>query len=97
MERALVPVAARGHHGWMTDPTVLPVRGEVVVDARGGGRALRVSWHPEHGVVVLSVWRGALCIATVQVEQAEVPHLVDVLVRGLAFAAEAPAQRPATG
>ena len=81
----------------MTDPTVLPVRGEVVVDARGGGRALRVSWHPEHGVVVLSVWRGAVCVGTVQVVQADVPHLVDVLVRGLAAGGEPPVERPAAG
>ena len=81
----------------VTDPTVLPVRGEVVVDARGGGRALRVSWHPEHGVVVLSVWRGNACVGTVQVETADVPHLVDVLVRGLAAGVDPPAERPAAG
>lgn len=81
----------------MTDRTVLPVRGEVVLDARGGDRALRVSWHPEHGVVVLSIWRGATCVATMQVEQAEVPHLVDVLVRGLAASAAAPAERAVAG
>ena len=83
----------------MTDPTVLPVRGEVVLDARGGARALRVSWHPEHGVVVLSIWRGTLCVGTVQVERGEVAHLVDVLVRGLAASAPAvaPVQRPAAG
>ena len=76
---------------------MLPVRGEVVVDARGGDRALRVSWHPEHGVVVLSVWRGNTCVGTVQVETAEVPHLVDVLVRGLAAGVDPPAERPAAG
>ena len=81
----------------MTDPTVLPVRGEVVVDARGGGRALRVSWHPEHGVVVLSVWRGSLCVATVQVDKDEVPHLVDILVRGLAALAAPAAESTAAG
>jgi hypothetical protein len=43
-----------------------------------------VSWHPEQGLVVLSIWRGDTCVATVQVDSAEVPHLVDVLVRGLA-------------
>jgi len=45
---------------------------------------MRVSWHPEHGVVVLSIWRGNTCVGTMQVDTAEVPHLVDVLVRGLA-------------
>ena len=68
----------------MAEVSPLPIRGEVVVDARGGPRALRVSWHPEHGLVVLSIWRGDTCAATVQVDSAEVPHLVDVLVRGLA-------------
>jgi hypothetical protein len=65
----------------------LPIRGEVVVDARGGARAMRVSWHPEHGVVVLSIWRGNACVGTMQVDAADVPHLVDVLVRGLAASA----------
>jgi hypothetical protein len=68
----------------MAQVSPLPIRGEVVVDARGGERALRVSWHPEHGLVVLSIWRGSTCVGTVQVDSAEVPHLVDVLVRGLA-------------
>ena len=76
---------------------MLPVRGEVVADARGDGRALRVSWHPEAGVVVLSVWRGPVCAATVQVEASEVPHLVDVLVRGLAVEAVAGREHPAAG
>ncbi len=68
----------------MAEVSPLPIRGEVVVDARGGPRALRVSWHPDQGMVVLSIWRGDTCVATVQVDSAEVPHLVDVLVRGLA-------------
>jgi hypothetical protein len=75
----------------MAQVSPLPIRGEVVVDARGGSRALRVSWHPEHGLVVLSIWRGDTCAATVQVDSAEVPHLVDVLVRGLA-ASSAPSR-----
>lgn len=76
----------------MTEVSPIPIRGEVVVDARGGARAMRVSWHPEQGVVVMSIWRGNTCVGTVQVESAGVPHLVDVLVRGLAAA---PAPTPA--
>lgn len=68
----------------MAEVSPLPIRGEVVLDARGGERALRVSWHPGHGLVVLSIWRGSTCAATVQIDAAQVPHLVDVLVRGLA-------------
>ncbi|HYN68551.1 MAG TPA: hypothetical protein VES93_16840 [Ornithinibacter sp.] len=68
----------------MAEVSPLPIRGEVVLDARGGARAMRVSWHPDQGMVVLSIWRGNTCVGTVQVDSAEVPHLVDVLVRGLA-------------
>ncbi len=35
----------------------LPAAGEVFLDARGAGRALRVSWHAEADVVVLSLWQ----------------------------------------
>ena len=52
------------------------------VDARGGPRALRVSWHPEHSMVVLSIWRGNTCVGTVQVDSAEVPHLVEGVAAG---------------
>jgi hypothetical protein len=71
----------------MAEVSPLPIRGEVLIDARGGARAMRVSWHPDHGVVVLSIWRGSRCVGTMQVDSAEVPHLVDVLGRGLAASA----------
>lgn len=48
---------------------------------------MRVSWHPERSVVVLSIWRGGTCVGTMQLAPADVPHLVDVLVRGLAASA----------
>ncbi|MGL5819996.1 MAG: hypothetical protein ACRCYR_20750 [Phycicoccus sp.] len=67
----------------MAVPTILPAHGEVMLDPRGGGRALRVSWHPSDDVVVLSIWRGPLCTATFQLDRDEVPMLVDTLVRGL--------------
>jgi len=71
----------------MAHVSPIPLRGEVVLDARGGARAMRVSWHPDHALVVLSIWRGNTCVGTMQVDAAEVPHLVDVLVRGLAASA----------
>ena len=58
-------------------------RSGVVRDGRGDGRALRVTWHHEEGVVVLSTWRGPTCVATVRVAPEDVPFLVDVLVSGL--------------
>ncbi len=63
-----------------------PVRGRsgVVADTRGEGRALRATWHHEADVLVLSVWRDNVCVATVRVDPTDVPDLVDVLVSGLA-------------
>jgi hypothetical protein len=62
----------------------LPSRGEVFVDARGEGRALRVSWHHEDSVVVLSLWRDDTCAGTFRVAAQDVPALIDALVGGLA-------------
>ena len=61
----------------------LPAVGEVFLDARGDGRALRVSWHPDAGVVVLSLWRGQVCAGSFRLATEEVPALVDLLRDGL--------------
>ena len=65
-------------------PAPGPGRRGVVPDTRGDGRALRATWHHEVGCLVLSVWRGPVCTATVRVDPDDVPMLVDVLVSGLA-------------
>ncbi len=67
-----------------------PGRSGVVPDVRGEGRALRTTWHHEAGCVVLSVWRGNVCTATVRLAPEDVPALVDVLTSGLADGHEAP-------
>ena len=47
----------------MANPVALPaVHRELFADARG--RGLRASWHPEVGVVVLSIWEREVCIGT---------------------------------
>ena len=63
----------------------LPTGGAVVHDARGEHRWMRVTWHDEAGVVVLSVWRDGSCVATMRVERGDVPALVNALVEGLAL------------
>jgi hypothetical protein len=65
--------------GVMERPSPLPVRGDVFLDARGGDRSLRATWHPEAGVLVLSLWRGRTCVATFRMPAEDVPELVDVL------------------
>jgi hypothetical protein len=69
----------------MADLVPFPRTG-VVHDARGEGRALRVTWHHEEGLVVLSTWRGPTCVGTVRVAAEDVPFLVDVLMSGLGSA-----------
>ena len=57
----------------------LPASGSVFVDPRGGGRALRVSWHHEAGLVVLSLWRDNVCAGSFRLDVADVPDLVALL------------------
>lgn len=57
--------------------------GEIFLDARGHGRAMRLSWHPESDIVVLSLWRGEVCAGTFRMPHADVAAFVDALVDGL--------------
>ena len=68
----------------MLPVTPLPSAGEVFLDARGDGRALRLSWHAEVDVVVLSLWRGGSCTGTFRLPAEDVPALVEALRAGLA-------------
>ena len=70
----------------MQSPAPLPTTGEVFLDARGGDRALRVTWHGEAGVVVLSLWRDRTCAGSFRLDAGDVPGLVEVLREGLAAA-----------
>jgi len=67
----------------MHSASPLPTTGEVFLDARGGDRALRVAWHREAGVVVLSLWREGTCAGSFRLEASEVPGLIAVLRAGL--------------
>lgn len=68
----------------MTNIHALPASGDVFLDARDEGRAMRVSWHDEGGVAVLSLWRAGTCVASFQLARDEIPALVESLARGLA-------------
>jgi len=67
----------------MSPVTALPSAGEVFLDARGPGRALRVSWHSEAAVVVLSLWTGGTCTGSFRLPVEDVPALIDALRDGL--------------
>jgi hypothetical protein len=61
----------------------LPAVGSIFLDARGDERALRVSWHPEADLVVLSLWRDNVCAASFRLAVDEVPDLIALLRGGL--------------
>jgi hypothetical protein len=63
--------------------TPLPTVGEVFLDPRGSGRALRVTWHGEADLVVLSLWHGGTCSGTFRLPVEQVPDLIDALREGL--------------
>jgi hypothetical protein len=68
----------------LADVFTLPAHGEVLPDARGEGRWVRVTWHQDADVVVLSLWREGTCIGTARVARDDVPVMVSALVSGLA-------------
>lgn len=65
----------------------LPGGRALFVDERGMG--LRATWHPERGIVNLSLWRDDRCVETFWLSVADAGRLASFLVTGLAEAAEA--------
>jgi hypothetical protein len=61
----------------------LPATGEIFLDARGDDRALRVSWHYDSDLVVLSLWRENVCTGSFRLGVDEVPELIAMLRSGL--------------
>jgi hypothetical protein len=72
---AAVAVPAHGHWAW---------------DARGDGRAVRVSTHPESGLLNLSFWREDTCVGTARLRPDEAAALAAGLTEGLAALAARP-------
>src|SRR5512132_4477267 len=52
------------HAGVVGNVRGLPTRRDLFIDERGV--VLRVSWHPKHELVVLSVWHDDHCVGTFQ-------------------------------
>lgn len=72
----------------------IPTLGGVLHDVRGAGRTLRVSWHGEDGLAVLSLWDGARCTGTVRLAADDVPALIEALQIGLRSPLADPATPP---
>lgn len=69
-------------------PSPLTATGEVFLDSRGDARSLRVSWHPDADLVVLSLWHAGTCVGTFRLPIGDVPDLIEVLRGGLQTAYE---------
>ena len=69
---------------------VLPLHGHWAWDARGNGRAVRISTHAESGLLNLSLWREDLCVGTARLRPDEAAALITGLTDGLAELAARP-------
>lgn len=66
------------------DPiAALPAHGDVFIDGRGEGRAMRLSWYGDGELLVMSLWRGGICVATFRLAREDVAALIGSLVTGL--------------
>jgi hypothetical protein len=63
------------------DTPPLSARRDLFLDERGTG--LRVTWHPERDLVVLSVWQGDRCVGTFRMPVQDVPRLSGLLAAAL--------------
>lgn len=50
----------------------------------GDRSALRATWHDDNGIVVLSLWRGDVCVATSHLTPKEAGRLATFITGGLA-------------
>ncbi|MCW2846928.1 MAG: hypothetical protein JWR90_902 [Marmoricola sp.] len=73
----------------MATVAATPSGAEFFLDPRGDARSLRVRWHHQDGLVVLSLWRGGECTGTFRLPVEDVPTLIDALRAGLDAAYDA--------
>ena len=62
----------------------IPQQGAVFFDPRDDDRFLRVSFHEDAAVFVLSWWRNDTCLGTHRLAADEAPRLIHALASGLA-------------
>jgi hypothetical protein len=70
-----------GHPRPVENTGALSARRDMFLDERGAG--LRVTWHPERDLVVLSVWHDERCVGTFRMSVQDVPRLSGLLAAAL--------------
>ena len=66
----------------------------VFLDGRGDDRALRLSWHAEAGLVVLSMWRENVCVGSFRSRSPRIPAMIAFLSSGLGGGVRRPPRHP---
>ena len=87
---AVDSVSAQAHNVAMADGSWAFARRVIVEDVRRDDSFMRVTWHEESSVFVVSHWDGEVCCAATRVPVDAVPDLVNLFVRGLAISSDAP-------
>ncbi len=59
-------------------------------DVRDSGDRLRLSWHADRRVLVVSHWRGKLCVATTRVDVEALPSMMVLIAKALEDTVTAP-------
>ena len=57
--------------------------GEVFFDAARPDHSMKLTWHADDAMVVLSLWTGSRCTGTLHLPVEDVPRMVSALVTGL--------------
>ncbi|WP_204294470.1 hypothetical protein [Actinoplanes campanulatus] len=72
----------------------MPTVGDVFTDVRGDGRTMRVSYHENRQVVVVSLWADAVCRGSFQLAADDVGRLTVLLAQVAPATAEIPSPSP---
>jgi hypothetical protein len=83
----------RLHNGVMAEEEREYFRQEGFIDSRGPVRRMRVRWHPDQRLVVLSLWQAGHCTGTFRLPVEDAGRLITVLADSLTDACTAPAER----
>ena len=57
----------------------MPTVGDIFLDVRGDDRSMRVSYHQDRGVVVVSLWAGPVCRGSFRLPADDVGRLIGLL------------------
>ncbi|SCL30729.1 hypothetical protein GA0070624_4132 [Micromonospora rhizosphaerae] len=75
----------------------MPSFGDLFTDLRGEDRTMRVSYHPDRGALVVSLWSGTVCRGSFRMAAGDVERLLSVLTEIQLSATSVTPAGPPTG